>query len=219
MSTIAGRTFAQACTDAAALLLDQGQLQYTTAFLMPFAAQVYSDLETAFSNEGIPWNEFFQTLNYVANQTTIDTSAIGNLYEPKGMWQRLTANDVWLPVRKRTLPPPPPVLPSFLGEWWWSAAQNGTSNVLAVNGANQNLLILVHVEADLPYPAANGAIGYDDFYWCIVFGIAALAADPTGRDTLALKNDARYQKRLSAALNRRTRLQQGVVRRPRRYSR
>lgn len=213
MSTIASRTFTQVFNDARVFLNDQSNVGgYLDSFLLPLAASGFAELETLFEGEGVPFQERTDSLSYVANATTIDTSTITGIYEPIKLWQRLTVNDVWLPVDKKVaLDAPLPTNPTFIPQWAW------VNNQLVVLPALQNLLILLLSQFEQPYPAAGSAVTQDDFYWALVYYTVKEAAASTGRDKLSMRHQALYDRRCSKALNRRVRLQQGVVSRPRAY--
>ena len=192
MSTIASRTFAQACTDAAALLNDSAQEVYTTALLMPMAALTYLEIQQAFEIDEIPFGETIVTLDdYVANASTIVLSAgaaLTDFQEPIEIWQRaVNSTEEWTPIlRVARLPAPPSTAPQAISEWEWS------EGVIKVNPCSLNRDIRCRYIKQLAYATSGVAVGVEDFYLPMVKGTAAKAAKATGRDDLHAQYQAEY---------------------------
>lgn len=211
MSTFADRTLTNVFNDArSAMFLNDGSAnEYTDDVLLPIAAFVIGEIQDAFAQRDVPKHEAVTgALSYVAGDDEIDYStAIGveDLRVPVEIWQRATASDRWTCVPKRTALPAPPVnAPDLLQGWEWS------QDLIKVNPASQNLQLLVRFRIQVPYPTdATDPIGFEDYYWSLVSGVAFHAASGTERESLARRAGAIYAERRFAAVQLATKALQG----------
>lgn len=220
MSTIGARSYTQLNNDVRYLLNDMAGLVYSDGVLVSPDAMAYSMCESEFEGAGVPVTDKIDlAATYTAAADHI-TPAAGDVYEVTQVWQRLTSADAWMLVEPRTMAnilPPDPVAPIYLQQWAWDNANQR----VYVTPAQQSLQIALYYQTMGAYQPSGSpsttAVGNDDFYWCMGFKVAEIAAGNTGRSDLNMKYGGMYAARLALALNRRVRLQQKVMRSPRAY--
>ena len=210
MSSISSRTFEQAMADAANLLNDTAREVYTSAYLLPFAAQAHGEIQNVLSADGLQFAEKVSAAIAVAGgATTVSLATLTDFYAPIEIWERAAGAADWtLMERKRELPAPLAAAPAVFGSYEWA---NGTLRVPAAAG---NREVLIRYESQAAYAAGGTAVGFENCYWPLVYGIATLAATPTGLDAEAKANGAKYIDSLKIAVAREKQKLEGVLRGP-----
>lgn len=231
MATIGQRLLSDVFNDARiAILNDSAADVFSDSLLLAAAAQIIPEIEDEFAKYGIAFNEVIDTtLTYTANQTSISLGATipGIIDMPLEVWQRFSTSDEWLPTRftDRLKPDPPSAsYPMNLTFWEWRRAADtagAAGSVLAVNACSRNMLLMLRYRKHAAYQAAaSNVVGFDWFYWPLVYGVSWLGL--AGREhpvAVVERCERMYRKRTFDAIQKFNRELQKIPRSPIPYRR